>query len=173
LIPTLAALFNLGFTDDDCPQKEDEQLMNADSIPEGYGAITPYLLVDEVSNLLEFLKEAFGAVEITRGYRTDGSIRHAEVRINGSPVMLGEPTAGFGPMPAAIYLYVTDCDTVYQQAIHAGGESIMPPTNMPSGERYGGVKDPSGNVWWVATHVEDVPPDEQIRRWQAFEKKDD
>lgn len=144
--------------------------MNVDPIPEGYGPVTPYLIVPNVATLIDFLERSFGSKEILRESRHDGSIRHAEVRIDGAPVMLGEPTSEFGPMPASIYLYVANCDAVYKRATEAGGESVMPPTDMPSGERYGGVKDPSGNIWWIATHVEDVPADEQARRWQSFDQ---
>ena len=83
-------------------------------------------------------------------------------------LMLAEATPPFGSMPASIYLYVRDSDAVYHSALNAGGHSVFPIMTLPSGERYGAVKDPSGNIWWVATHVEDVPPDEQERRWQQF-----
>ena len=83
-------------------------------------------------------------------------------------LMLADATAQFGAMPTSIYLYVTDCDAVYQSALHAGGVSIFPIMTLPSGERYGGIKDPVGNIWWVATHVEDVPPEEEERRWREF-----
>jgi uncharacterized glyoxalase superfamily protein PhnB len=97
--------------------------------------------------------------------RQDGSVMHIEVRIGDSVVMMGEPMEAFGAMTASIYLYVEDCDAVYQRALEAGGTSIMEPMDMPhAGERYGGVRDPSGNLWWIATHKEDVLPEEQARR---------
>ena len=83
-------------------------------------------------------------------------------------LMLADATPPFGPMPASIYLYVHDSDAVYHSALSAGGVSVFPIMTLPSGERYGGVKDPCGNIWWVATHVENVPPDEQQRRWKEF-----
>src|SRR5438105_14639626 len=85
-----------------------------------------------------------------------------------SILLHADPTPDFGPMPRSIYLYVTDCDRVYQRALDSGGTSVFPIMTLPSGERYGGVKDPCGNIWWVATHVEDIPPDEQERRWKEF-----
>jgi uncharacterized glyoxalase superfamily protein PhnB len=85
--------------------------------------------------------------------------------------MMGEPTGKFGPMPSSIYLYVEDCDTVYKRALKAGGISVMEPADMGTGERYGGVKDPSGNIWWVATHIEDVSQEEAIRRSKTFFQK--
>ena len=72
-------------------------------------------------------------------------------------------------MPTSIYLYVADWNAVYQSALNAGGVSVFPMMTLPSGERYGGAKGPCGNIWWVATHVEDVPPDEQERRWRGFQ----
>jgi len=83
-------------------------------------------------------------------------------------LMLADPTPEFGAMPTSIYLYVADCDAVYERALNSGALSVFPMMTLPSGERYGGIKDPSGNIWWVATHVEDVAPDEQERRWKQF-----
>jgi PhnB protein len=93
---------------------------------------------------------------------------HAEMRIGDSMLMVADSTEQFAPTTSSIYLYVTDCDAVYQSALRAGGVSVFPIITLPSGERYGGVKDPCGNVWWVATHVEDVSPAEEERRWKAF-----
>ena len=124
-----------------------------------------------VAKLLEFAKAAFDAKEEACLHRDDGSVMHAVVRIGDSPVMMGDPTgpaARFGPMPSSIYLYVPDCDRVYQRALSAGGVSVMPVTDIPfNGERYGGVKDPVGNVWWIATHVKDVSLEECERRVEA------
>ena len=131
--------------------------MSVKSNPDGYHTITPYLLVAGVDRLLSFLIEAFDASELERRLRSDGSIMHAEVRIGDSIVMMGEPSGEFGPMPASLYLYVSDCDRVYQRALQANGISVMEPTTRTvEGDRYGGVKDPSGNIWWIATHLEDV-----------------
>jgi uncharacterized glyoxalase superfamily protein PhnB len=82
-------------------------------------------------------------------------------------LMLADASAQFGPMPTSIYPYVSDA--AYQTALNCGGTSIFPIMTLPSGERYGGVKDPCGNIWWIATHVEDVPPEEQKRRWKEFQ----
>ena len=136
--------------------------MSVKSIPDGYHTITPYLLVDGVARLISFLITTFDASELERRLRPDGSIMHAEVRIGDSIVMMGEPLDEFGPMPASMYVYVSDCDRVYQRALQADGISVMEPTTRPAeGDRYGGVKDPSGNIWWIATHLEDVPSDQQ------------
>ncbi len=139
--------------------------MTVKPIPEGFHSITPYLLVEGVDELVGFLQRGFDAEARQRLERPDGSVMHVELRIGDSMLMLGEPMGEFGPMPSSIYLYVEDCDSVYRRALEAGGTSVMEVTHMyHAGERYGGVQDPSGNIWWIATHVEDVPPEEQKRR---------
>jgi uncharacterized glyoxalase superfamily protein PhnB len=143
--------------------------MSVKPIPDGYQTVIPYLLVEGAAELTTFLTNAFGAKVRQRLDRPDGSVMHVELQIGDSVVMIGEPMAEFGPMPGSIYLYVEDCDAFYQRALQAGAVSVMPPTDMPhAGERYGGVKDGSGNLWWIATHIEDVSPEEQARRVQTL-----
>ena len=137
-------------------------------IRKGFRAITPYLFAQDAAHLIEFISKAFGGEESYRKERPDGAVIHAEMRVGDSMLMLGEATPQFGPMPASVYLYVTDSDSVYQRALSVGGISVFPIMTLPNGERYGGVKDPFGNIWWIATHVEDVPPDEEERRWKQF-----
>jgi len=116
-----------------------------------YHTVTPYLIVPDVLRLLAFLIEAFGATERIRVPRSDGSIMHAEVAIGDSIVMMGEPTAKIGPMPASIFLRVKDADAAFHDAIQSGGIPVSEPADHPhAGERYGGVKDPCGNIWWPA-----------------------
>jgi PhnB protein len=143
--------------------------MPAKPIPDGFHAVTPYLFAEAASQLIEFISAAFDGEVIFRQTRPDGAVMHATMRIGDSMLMLADATAPFGPMPPSIYLYVPDCDAVYDSALNSGGVSVFPIMTLPSGERYGGVKDPCGNIWWVATHVEDVPPDEQERRWKEFQ----
>lgn len=145
--------------------------MAAKPIPDGYHSVTPYMTVPGVAKLIDFLKQAFEATEVERMTRPDGSVMHAEVRIGDSIVMMGEPTAEFPPMPAAIYLYVNDADDVYRRALQAGATSTSEPADMFYGDRQGGVKDPSGNQWWIATHKEDVSPEELRRRAEAALKQ--
>jgi PhnB protein len=133
-------------------------------IPEGYHSITPYLVVDDVARLIDFLKQAFGAVEIHRMQRPDGLVGHAEVKIGDSMLMMGEAQGEWKPMPCALYLYVQNADAVYRQALTAGATSIMEPADQFYGDRHGGVKDPCGNQWWIATHIEDVSAEEIARR---------
>lgn len=116
-----------------------------------YGTVTPYLTVPGVARLIEFLREAFDATERMRLTRPDGSVMHAEVEIGESIVMMGEPTDPGGAKPGQIYLRVADADASYARALAAGATSVMAPTDRPeAGERYGGIKDPCGNLWWPA-----------------------
>lgn len=125
--------------------------MSAQRFPQDYHTVTPYLVVPHVSRLLTFLAEAFGAVERIRYPRADGSVMHAEVKIGDSIVMMGEPTPGMEPVPGAIFLRVDDADAAYRKALAAGATSVSEPMDQPhAGERYGGVKDPCGNLWWPA-----------------------
>lgn len=136
-------------------------------IPEGHHSVTPYLVVPGVAKLIDFLKQAFGAQETERMARPDGTIMHAEVRIGDSMIMMGESSEQYKPMPAAIYLYVEDVDATYKRAVQAGGISQSEPADQFYGDRHGSVKDPSGNLWWIATHKEDVSREEMARRAQA------
>ena len=138
-------------------------------IRDGFHAITPYLFVQGASRLIEFISAAFDGEVTFQKARPDGAIMHAEMRIGDSMLMLADAPAQFGPMPTSIYRYVTDCDAVCHCALDSGGVSVFPIMTLPSGERNGGVRDPGGNIWWVATHVEDVPPDEEERRWKEFQ----
>jgi len=142
------------------------------AIPDNYHSVTPYLKVPGITKLLDFLTQAFDAKLVERMARPDGTVMHAEVRIGDSVVMMGEPTgADEGPMPAMMYLYVADTDAFYRRAIAAGAASVMEPADQFYGDRNAGVKDPCGNLWWIATHVEDVAPDEMARRAEARMKQ--
>jgi len=140
-------------------------------IPEGSHTITPYLVVEGIPKLIEFLKQAFGAQEIFRMARPDGVVAHAEVKIGDSMVMMGTPMGAGKAQTSSLYLYVEDVDAVYQSAIQAGGTSVREPSDQFYGDRTGGVIDPCGNYWGIATHVEDVPPEEVERRFAAFAAK--
>lgn len=132
---------------------------------DGFGSVTPYLMVEGAHDLLEFLEDAFEAEILSRQDRPDGTLMHAEVRIGDSMLMLGEATEEFGPTPATLYLYVEDCDDVFAAALDAGAAIVMEPTTMAEeGDRYGGVTDPSGNLWWIATHLDPADIAEETRR---------
>jgi PhnB protein len=124
--------------------------------------------VHGVATLLDFLQRAFDAQSLLNPMmRPDGSIGHAEVRIGDSIIMMGEPMDDMPPMPGSLYLYVNDTDAVYQRALQAGATSLMEPADQFYGDRSAGVKDAVGNQWWIATHKEDVPPDEMLKRAKA------
>lgn len=136
-------------------------------IPDGYQTVTPYLAVRGATELVRFLQEAFGAKP--RGdmmTAPDGSIRHGELLIGDSVVMVGETPDE--PVQAMLHVYVEDCDAVYRKALESGAESVREPADQFYGDRSGGVRDKWGNRWHISTHVEDVPPDEMRRRAQEF-----
>ena len=138
--------------------------MAVDPIPNGLHTVTPYLTLSGVARLIDFLKEAFDAKEMHRSTRPDGTIMHAQVRIGDSTIMMGEIWGDFQAKTAALYLYVPDTDALYRRAVAAGATSIMEPMDMFYGDRNAGVRDFAGNEWWIATHIEDVAPDELERR---------
>lgn len=141
-------------------------------IPDGYSAVTPYLTVQGAAQAIEFYKKAFGAEEVMRFPMPDGKIAHAEVRIGGSIVMLHDEAPQWkafspqtiGDSPVSIMLYVEDVDAVVKRAVEAGAMLTMEVADQFYGDRSGAVKDPFGHKWHVATHVEDVEPDEMRRR---------
>jgi PhnB protein len=133
-------------------------------VPDGYHTVTPYLVVEDAGRLIEFLTAAFGAKMRSSHKRPDGKVAHAEVGIGDSIIMLGSAQGDAKPMTTALYMYVPDCDALYRRALAAGGISIGEPKDQFYGDRHGGVKDPCGNTWWVATHIEDVSEQELMRR---------
>jgi PhnB protein len=141
--------------------------MSVKPIPEGFHTVTPYLVVDDPATLIDFLKKAFDAKEDHRSTAPDGRIMHAQVQVGNSMIMIGGAMKEWKALPCALYLYVPDADASYQQALAAGGVSMMEVTNQPYGDRHGGVKDPAGNTWWVATRIEDVTHEEIERRMKA------
>jgi PhnB protein len=140
-------------------------------IPEGYHSVTPILVVKNAPALIDFLKKAFDGKERYRMNGPDGTIMHAEVAVGDSAVMLSEATEQHSPVQTAIYLYVEDVDTTYEKAIKAGAVSLMPLEDQFWGDRSGSVKDPTGNSWWIATHVEDVPMEEMHEREEKYMKQ--
>ncbi len=140
-------------------------------IPDGYHTVTPYLTVDNPGAVIEFLKKAFDAQE-TFAMRDDkGNVQHAEVKVGSSMLMLGGAHDEWKARPSNFYLYVEDVDAVYKKALGAGGKSISEPANQFYGDRHGGVADSQGNNWWIATHIEDVPPEEMDRRAREWQQK--
>jgi PhnB protein len=122
-------------------------------IPVGYHTVTPYLIVEDVEGLIDFLKKTFDAEEVMRSSHPEGGIRHAEVRVGDSVVMMGGASEAWKAMPAALYVYVEDVDASYRRALDAGGASLGEPDDKEYGDRNAGVRDPSGNCWWISTPV--------------------
>lgn len=144
-------------------------------IPEGYHSLTPYLVIDGAAKALEYYKNAFGATELFR-MEHEGKIGHAEMKIGDSPFMLSDehPEMGYrgpkalGGSPVGLMIYVADCDATFKQAIEAGGTEMKPLQDQFYGDRSGTLTDPFGHVWTVATHKEDVTPEEIDKRLAAM-----
>jgi PhnB protein len=143
-------------------------------IPDGYHTVTPYLIIKNAVRALDFYKQAFGATEILRMAEPDsGVIGHAEIKIGDSPIMLADeqPAIGFvGPQSLGgstvnICLYVEDVDSLFGRAIHAGAKELRPVQNQFYGDRSGTLQDPFGHIWILATHIEDLSPEEMQKRF--------
>jgi len=144
-------------------------------IPDGYHSLTPYLVVEDAPAAIEFYKKAFGAEECVRMAGPDGKVAHAEIKIGDSMLMLSEANPQYGARspkslggtPASILVYVEDVDAAFDRAVKAGAKVEMPVQDMFWGDRYGKLTDPFGHSWQMATHKEDVAPEEMGRRMKA------
>lgn len=143
--------------------------------PAGYHSVTPYLYVDGAAAAIEFYKKAFGAIETVRMPGEDGKIAHAEIRIGDSHIMLADESEQvkafspkhYGGAPFSLMVYVEDVDSVFQKAVDAGATVNRPLADQFYGDRTGGVEDPFGHSWYLATHLRDVSPEEMQ---QAMER---
>ncbi|MCI0359034.1 MAG: VOC family protein [Planctomycetaceae bacterium] len=152
--------------------------MAVQPVPPGYHTVTPYLIINGAARALEFYKKAFGAEERFRMADPSGNIGHAEIQIGDSMVMLADehPQMGFkgppspGATPVSMHLYVEDVDAMGARAIAAGATVMRPIQDQFYGDRSGTFLDPFGHVWTIATHKEDIAPDEMARRAQAAMK---
>jgi PhnB protein len=138
--------------------------MPVNHIPKGFHTVNTYLTVQNADRVLEFIKKTFDAKELMCMRQPNGTIAHAEVQIGDSVVELAEAHGQWKPLTAGLHVYVPKVDTVYKKALEAGGVSLHEVMDMFYGERSGGVRDPAGNHWFIATHTEDVPPEEMARR---------
>lgn len=144
-------------------------------IPDGYHTATPYLILRDGARAIEFYKRAFGAKELMRMPGPDGRIIHAEIQIGDSRIMLADESPENGsPSPqtlkgtaVGIFLYVEDVDAVFKRAVAAGARELMPVADMFWGDRFGKISDPFGHQWQLATHKEDLQPDEIGKRAEA------
>ncbi len=142
-------------------------------VPDGYHTATPYLIIKGAAEAIEFYKRAFGATEIMRHAEPSGKVRHAEIQIGDSPIMIADEFPGFsehlspqsrGGSTVHLYLYVEDVDMLFERAVAAGAKVLSPVVTQFYGDRSGGVTDPFGHVWYIASRVEDVEPAELQRR---------
>ncbi len=153
--------------------------MTVKAKPDGYHSVTPYLIVKDASGAIEYYKKAFGAKELFRISGPDGKLGHAELKIGDSIVMLADEAPQMGALapgtiggsPVQLMLYVDDVDEVVPRAVAAGAKIVRPVADQFYGDRSGGIEDPFGHHWYVATHKEDVSPEEMKRRAEALSSK--
>jgi PhnB protein len=148
-------------------------------IPAGYHSVTPYLYLRDAAAAIEFYQKAFNAVELFRMSREDGKVGHAEIKIGNSHVMLAEEMpemsitspSTLNGTSIGLLIYVENVDKQFEQAVAAGGEVVRPLANQFYGDRSGTLKDPFGHTWTIATHIEDVPPEELQQRMAAMQQE--
>jgi PhnB protein len=158
------------------PNTTDASQSSVKPIPEGMHTVTPHLICAGAADAIEFYKQAFGAVELSRMPGPEGKIMHASVRIGDSVVMLNEemPQWGsFGPKhlkgsPVTIHLYVENVDSVFEQAVRAGANVTMPLDDMFWGDRYGKLEDPFGHQWSIGTHVRNATVEEMQKAMEQM-----
>jgi PhnB protein len=150
------------------------------AVPEGHHTVTPQLTLDNASQAIDWYKKALGAEEVTRAAGSDGKIMHAEIRIGDSLIMLNDAMGGgkgpkaIGGSPASLWIYVEDCDSLFNRAVKAGGQVRPGPMGQLAdqfwGDRTGTFTDPHGYQWTIATHKEDLTPQEMKQRMDEFMK---
>ncbi|MDA3887404.1 MAG: VOC family protein [Allgaiera sp.] len=122
-------------------------------LPEGFAVVTPYIFAEAAEDYVRFLKAAFGAHEVGRSMAPNGRIANCQLRFGTTTIMVSDASEDFPASRAALYLYVADADAAMAQAAGAGAEKIMDVGDMPYGDRQGGVRDPSGNIWWISQRL--------------------
>ena len=150
--------------------------MATKSIPDGYHSVTPYLIINGAAAAIEFYKRAFGATELMRMPSPDGRIGHAEIKIGDSAIMLADehPQMGYkspqslGGSAVNMMVYVDRVDDVFKKAVEAGARELQPVKDQFYGDRSGTLRDPFGHTWTIATHLEDIAPEEMRERAEKF-----
>jgi PhnB protein len=150
-------------------------MSNVKPIPDGYHSVTPYLFIRGAGRAIDFYKKVFGATEIVRLPGPIGQIMHAELKIGDSIIMMADENPKMGAMSpqtaggisVSLHVYIENVDDVVQKAIDSGAKLLRPIANQFYGDRSGTLIDPFGHMWSVATHVEDVPPEEMKKRMAA------
>ncbi|WP_035987665.1 VOC family protein [Leptolyngbya sp. KIOST-1] len=122
--------------------------------PPSYSSVSPYLVVNGADRTIQFLTEVFGATELRRFTDAQGQVIHAEVRLDDSVIMLGDQAEGWPARPAHVHIYVPDVDATYQSALAWGATSVQVPSQKDDDDKRGGVSDPGGTTWWIATLIE-------------------
>lgn len=154
--------------------------MSVRPIPEGYHSITPYLMINGVAEAIEFYQRAFGATQLFKLDAPGGKIGHAEIRLGNSRIMMADDCGGESPFrnplstggsPVGLHFYVEDVDAVFAQAVGAGATVIKPVQDQFYGDRTGALKDPFGHIWFLATHKEELSPDEIKQRAEKMFKQ--
>ena len=153
--------------------------MTIKSIPDGYHSVTPYLSIKGAAQAIEFYKRAFSATELFRLVAPSGEIGHAEIKIGDSPIMLADPCEegafrnpqSLGGSSVGLHVYVEDVDALFVQAVDSGAKAVRPVQDQFYGDRTGTLEDPFGHVWFLATHKEDLTPEEINRRAEALFKQ--
>jgi len=154
--------------------------MTVKAIPDGYHSVTPYLSVKGASDAIEFYKKAFDAIELFRLDMPGGIIGHAEIQIGNSRIMIADPCDDvsfadpktLGGSTVGLYVYVDDVDRMFSQSVAAGAKSVKPVEDQFYGDRIGTIEDPYGHRWFIATHIEDLTPEElNTRAENLFEQE--
>jgi PhnB protein len=147
------------------------------AVPEGFHTVTPQLTLDNAAQAIDWYKKALGAEELSRAPGPDGKLMHAEIKIGDSKIMVNDAVMGnkgpkmLGGSPASLWLYVDDCDALFNRAVGAGAQVRMPVADQFWGDRCGTVADPHGYSWTIATHKEDLTREEIEKRQEEFFKQ--
>ena len=140
-----------------------------DSIPKGFHSVTPFLMVDNVEELITFMENGLGATKVSALHQISGKIMHAQMKIGDSMLLVGD-SMGKPTMPQSLYIYLDDTDSAHLRALEAGAVNIKMPEDQFYGDRNAGVQDKFGNMWWLATHIEDISDEDLQERAIEFEK---
>jgi PhnB protein len=141
-------------------------------IPKDHRTVMPFLLAKGIDRTIDFAVGVLGATEVYRLMHPDGTVWHAQVKLGDAMILLGDTMGQHPDLQAGLYVYVDDVDATYRRALAAAATSVHEPADQFYGDRAAGVRDPVGNIWWIATHKEDVAPDELQRRADALLKKE-
>lgn len=136
-----------------------------ETVPDGYTAVTPWIIVRDVPGFIGFARDVLGAEETVRILDEDGDVGHAEARIGGAVVMLFERKAGWPESPQFLRLYADDAEDLFRRALEADARPVTLPTDLAFGERVARFVDPWGNTWWVHQRIEEVTPERMAERW--------